>query len=72
MADPTYDLYHMIPLPCHSFFIYVARVDTGGCPIAGRLTLSKHRHPVAAVIDEQYRRGWVGWGGVVMNDKMGR
>jgi hypothetical protein len=45
----------------------VARVDTGGCPITGRLTLFKHSHLTAAVIDEQR------WKGVrlVMNDKKG-
>jgi hypothetical protein len=54
----------MIPLPCHSFFIYVARVDIGGCPAAERITPSKYRHPLAAVIDEHCRV-------VVMNDKRG-
>jgi hypothetical protein len=58
------------PYPFHVilfFFIYVARVDAGGCPIAGRLTLFKHRHLAAAVIDEQHWKGVE----VVMNDKRG-
>lgn len=57
MAGPTYDPCHTIPLAYHFFFIYLARVNAGGCPIAGRLTLFKHRHLAAAVIDEQCWEG---------------
>jgi hypothetical protein len=35
----------------------VGRVYTGGCPIAGRVTLFKHRHLAVPVIDERRWKG---------------